>query len=250
MDTPVPAEQVQFQFAAETATLLLQSLRRDDAREMTALLQGYIEQHFGTPRDQLVLLHDPRGPLLVPASAQPFAQLNERFRQWLEQSAPRAAAGASPTIPRAEAVAAEPVEEIVDAAPAAPEALRVTTLHRTFAELRSVARPWLTGTSIVWVDDNPGDNLELAEMFRDLGATVNRTTDSWVAIGRIEPTDIVITDMARRHEGPEAGLELVRSLRGWTPHTPVIIFSRSGYDRLALARSRKGLSGAPTMGAS
>jgi hypothetical protein len=40
MDAPVPAEQVQFQFAAEAATLLLQSLRRDDAREMTALLQG------------------------------------------------------------------------------------------------------------------------------------------------------------------------------------------------------------------
>jgi esterase/lipase superfamily enzyme/CheY-like chemotaxis protein len=85
VDAGAPPEQVQFEFLPEAAALLRTSLRRDDARQVTALLRGYIEQQFGAPKDQVVLLDDPRGPLLVPAGARPFAELNEQFVRWLEQ---------------------------------------------------------------------------------------------------------------------------------------------------------------------
>ena len=90
IDTLVPPDQVQFQFMRDASPLLLESLRRDDARQLAGFLQGYIEQHFGTPQDQIVLLDDPEGPTLIPAGARPFAQLSEQFVQWLHESSPRA----------------------------------------------------------------------------------------------------------------------------------------------------------------
>ena len=105
IDAPVPPEQVQFQFVRDASPLLLESLRRDDARRLAALLQGYIEEHFGIARDQVVLLGDPEGPAQIPEGAQPFAQLNERFMQWLHDSSPRALSSTStPTITKAEIV--------------------------------------------------------------------------------------------------------------------------------------------------
>jgi uncharacterized protein YjbI with pentapeptide repeats len=89
IDTLVPPEQVQFDFAPEVRPLLLESLRRDDARKLATLLQSYIERRFGTGRDQTVLLDDPRGSKLIPAGARPFAELSERFIGWLHESSPR-----------------------------------------------------------------------------------------------------------------------------------------------------------------
>jgi len=97
IETAIAPEQVQFQFTPDAAALLLESLRRDDARHLSTLLQRYIEQHFGAPRDQLVLLDDPRGPVQLPAAMEPFARLNEKFLRWLERST-QSDLGVKPTI--------------------------------------------------------------------------------------------------------------------------------------------------------
>ena len=80
-DASVPPEQVQFQFLPEAAPRLLQSLRREDAREMTALLQGYIEQNFGTTRDQLVYINDPEGAVEDPSVRAAVREVERALRE-------------------------------------------------------------------------------------------------------------------------------------------------------------------------
>jgi hypothetical protein len=93
-------EQVQFQFNPEAAAVLLESLRRDDARELAALVQGYVQQQFGTPRDQLVYLEDPKGPALMPAGARPFKVFSDGFVEWLRKTTPARSGTPAPPLAR------------------------------------------------------------------------------------------------------------------------------------------------------
>ena len=231
-DARIPPEQVLFQFSTEASTLLLESLRRDDARKMSMLLQGYIEQHFGTPKDQLVLLEDPHGPLVVPAAAQPFARLNDQFVRWLGRSVPQTDSGATPAIQKAESAPAAftptPAARETSAA-TSDEPLRVATLHRTFGELPRTDVPWLHGLRILWVDDRPGNNSSEMDEFAHMGAAAVATATTtkhaleWL---QSEPCDIVISDMARP-DGREAGLELLSALRRRSDLRPLIIYAAS-----------------------
>jgi esterase/lipase superfamily enzyme/putative methionine-R-sulfoxide reductase with GAF domain len=233
LNARIPPEQVQFQFTREASPLLLESLRRDDARQLSALLQGYIEQHFGAARDQVVLLDDPEGPAVISGGARPFAQLDQHFLQWLEKSSPRTpASGVAPTIAKALVVYdTVPPEAEPEAVPGGAEPPRDAksddgSLSDTFERLRTEAGP-LTGLRILWVDDQPSNNSSQLRRLRELGVEdCTAVTSTAQGLKALETTafDIVLTDMARP-EGPEAGLRLLTAVRERHPKMPVIIYA-------------------------
>jgi tetratricopeptide (TPR) repeat protein/putative methionine-R-sulfoxide reductase with GAF domain len=73
----VPPEQVVFRFEKEARSVLLESLRDDDARRLALLMQDYIGQQLGAPRDIVVGLLDQAGKERIRASEEPFAQLRK-----------------------------------------------------------------------------------------------------------------------------------------------------------------------------
>ena len=238
IDTQVSAEHVQFTFVPEASALLLESLRRDDARALSALLQTYIQQHFGMPKDQLALLADEHGSRLVPSAARPFAQLNGKFLQWLALSLPHGRPGMKPTIARA--VEASAQGRRIGPQPAADVipidlARRVSTLQKTFAELPRTDIPWLAGLNILWIEDYAGgypsnDDVEWRAI-RELGASLERVNS--LAQGKSSVTthsyDIVVVD-TERLEGYRVDMDfLVRANRS----VPVLIYGPrwSGSDR-------------------
>jgi hypothetical protein len=83
---------------------------------------------------------------------------------------------------------------------------------------------------ILWVDDHPESNIPVIELLQRFGAAVEtpRSNAEALALLRGSRYDVVITDMARDHEGPGSdlkGVELADQVyAGWTQ--PVLLFSR------------------------
>jgi DNA-binding NtrC family response regulator len=71
-------------------------------------------------------------------------------------------------------------------------------------------------------------------MLRDLGFVISQATSTaeaerYLAAGRF---DLVITDLTRdRDGGPEAGLQLIRVVKGRDPDMPVIVYAFEPGDR-------------------
>jgi CheY-like chemotaxis protein len=82
---------------------------------------------------------------------------------------------------------------------------------------------------ILWVDDHPENNVPVIELLQRFGAAVEtpRSNAEALALLRGSRYDVIITDMARDHEGPGSdlkGVELADQVyAGWTQ--PVLLFT-------------------------
>ncbi|MET9293729.1 P-loop NTPase fold protein [Streptomyces sp. NPDC003077] len=152
-------------------------------------------------------------------------------------------AWAPPTVrPAQDAAAPEPARR---AEAARPGPVRDAGLDRWLSDLRNRPRPtaesvenlltFLAGLQadaapldILWVDDKPERNQDLAEMLTDRGAQVRTSTDrdSTVAAVRASRPDLLISNIGRGPTGKYAGLEMVERLREELYGGPVIFFTR------------------------
>lgn len=88
--------------------------------------------------------------------------------------------------------------------------------------------PLRSNKRILWVDDKPKHNSYLISTLKDRGVTVDTSQDSADALQRLQGSgyDIVISDMARP-EGDQAGISLIRAMRGLGLKVPVYLFCSS-----------------------
>lgn len=102
--------------------------------------------------------------------------------------------------------------------------------------------------TILWVDDEPSNNVYERKAFRALGFRVwnaRSTEDALQFINDDNQVDVVISDISRP-EGPMAGYDLLESLRRLGVDAPFIIYSTSNtYEQKALAK-QKGAFGSTT----
>lgn len=129
-------------------------------------------------------------------------------------------------------------EAIVAAATASrawqsPEAEKVD-VPRIRATIERVFTPEtldnLTGKAILWVDDQPANNMLVMRALRKFGLDIEQAASTKAALAAIERRkfDLVISDMARP-EDPHAGYDLLKVLRDGGSTVPYFIFS--GLDR-------------------
>jgi CheY-like chemotaxis protein len=90
------------------------------------------------------------------------------------------------------------------------------------------SRKWCEGKRILWVDDNPGTNHKIAEIFKQLLGVrvdlVTSTVDGLQALRTNSDYTMVITDMARP-DSDQAGLELIRQTRAEHIYRPTVVYS-------------------------
>jgi len=81
------------------------------------------------------------------------------------------------------------------------------------------------GTQILWVDDEPENNLNERRMFRELDCDLDcvKSTDDALKVLKGAPYDFIISDMARP-ESTTAGLDMVKTFHERGVHTPVILY--------------------------
>ncbi|MGA9857156.1 MAG: response regulator, partial [Solirubrobacteraceae bacterium] len=90
---------------------------------------------------------------------------------------------------------------------------------------------------ILWVDDHPENNAFEVEALQRKGVIIDQVSsndDALTAVASGRPIDVVITDMGRDTEGPNAGLVLLAALRERDVRVPVIIYASAQ----AVARTR------------
>jgi len=107
----------------------------------------------------------------------------------------------------------------VEGTPAAAEAS--TRLQPTAADVES--RP------VLWVDDVPKNNSYFVEQLSKLKIDVDLALSTSDAMAKFEKRNYryVISDMGRQEEGtfnPDAGLDLLRYVRGKDPKVPFVLF--------------------------
>lgn len=101
--------------------------------------------------------------------------------------------------------------------------------HKRLKSPKAPSRPakgWHLGR-ILWVDDNPDWSVYETIALETLGLFVTKTTSTNSAQVYLKEMafDLVISDMGRDGEGPEAGLRLTRYIRQNHPSLPVIIYT-------------------------
>jgi CheY-like chemotaxis protein len=126
-------------------------------------------------------------------------------------------------------------QQSVEAAAAigAATAQKASSDGRTAPELRSgdlartvnAAVVGLNGRSVLWVDDNPGNNRFEARALEALGMQVSAARDTDEALAELARGrfDIVISDMYRP-SGREAGYVLLHRIKESRPDIPVIFY--------------------------
>jgi CheY-like chemotaxis protein len=127
----------------------------------------------------------------------------------------------------------EAVEATASAARAWPEAsgkaVDVPGIRAT-VERAFVPRTFdnLTGKSVLWVDDNPGNNELAVRALRKFPLEIEQTTSTDAALAALDrrPFDLIISDMGRG-TNMRAGYELLKELRDRGSQIPYFIFSSS-----------------------
>jgi CheY-like chemotaxis protein len=87
------------------------------------------------------------------------------------------------------------------------------------------------GKSILWVDDNPSNNLYERQALAKLGisVTICTSTDHALQLLREEGYDAIISDMGRPPD-PQAGYTLLEKMQEMNISTPYIIYAAGGND--------------------
>ncbi len=86
----------------------------------------------------------------------------------------------------------------------------------------------LAGRRVLWVDDQPDNNIFETEALQALGIEVEFATSTSEALRKLQGNeyDAIISDMARP-EDDKAGYSLLATLRNVRPGTPFILYSSS-----------------------
>ncbi len=104
-------------------------------------------------------------------------------------------------------------------------------LRRVMAELEDELQVF-RGSRILWIDDMPGDIVDVRRLFRALGADVVPATSSsmaWNIVQGDRDFDVIITDIRRQHTGSDGqhvaglaeGVDFIVKLRGDRAMDPV-----------------------------
>jgi CheY-like chemotaxis protein len=90
-------------------------------------------------------------------------------------------------------------------------------------------------SSVLWVDDFPENNAFEVSTLRRRQVRVTQVRTTRDALGALaeQPFDVVITDMGRQEDGPDAGLDLLHVLRERHVDVPVFVYASAP----AVARS-------------
>ena len=82
--------------------------------------------------------------------------------------------------------------------------------------------------TVLWVDDNPSNNIFERQALEALGATfvLSTSTDDALAVLKRRSFDLIVSDMGRPPDG-RAGYTLLEKLRSLGDRTPFIIYSSS-----------------------
>ena len=103
----------------------------------------------------------------------------------------------------------------------------------------------LSGRSILWVDDNPLNNVYEESIFKQLGATIKHATSTGQALHYLVPDtyDLIISDVHRDENGrsnPTAGYELLDDIRRQRIQVPFVFYissvARVNSEKAKLAR--------------
>lgn len=109
------------------------------------------------------------------------------------------------------------------------------------------ARRRLAETSVLWVDDEPGNNVVEREALRALGVRVTTSRSTEDALEKLEADgfDLLVTDMGRAGDD-EAGYTLLDRLGERGDETPVVVYTHRDLDReVARRRGAFGVAGGP-----
>jgi CheY-like chemotaxis protein len=89
----------------------------------------------------------------------------------------------------------------------------------------SMVAPVLKGAEILWVDDNPGNNIYERMMLKSLGIMVDVavSTDEALLMLSMRDYDAVVSDM-ERHGNEKAGLELLHGIEGQGLRTQTVFY--------------------------
>lgn len=106
----------------------------------------------------------------------------------------------------------------------------------------------LPGSTVLWVDDNPGNNTYVAGALRELGVAVTLalSTDQALSILDVNSFNAIISDMGREEpEGyhEQAGYELLERLRQRGDNTPFFIYAGSNLPEHARTAREHGAQG-------
>ncbi len=106
----------------------------------------------------------------------------------------------------------------------------------------------LSGALVLWVDDNPQNNVFERRALESVGIRVTNSTSTSDALQKISTTryDVIISDMGRREEGgyaDTAGYTLLDKLRGSNISTPFIIYAGSNEPKHKAEANRRGAQG-------
>ncbi|HUS70188.1 MAG TPA: response regulator [Anaerolineae bacterium] len=112
--------------------------------------------------------------------------------------------------------------------------------------------PTLTGQSILWVDDNPVNNVYESSVLKRLGVSIvfARSTQEALAFLQGDSYNLIISDVHRVEDGrsnPSAGYELLEALNQMNEDTPLVFYTGSvaRMDRLR-AQSAYGAADTPS----
>jgi CheY-like chemotaxis protein len=108
----------------------------------------------------------------------------------------------------------------------------------------------LVGRSILWVDDNPMNNVYESSILKRLGASIifARSTDEALAFLSRDKFDLIISDVHRDENGrsnPNAGYELLEEIEHSNGKYPVIFYT-SNVSYLNKERTRSAYGAADT----
>jgi CheY-like chemotaxis protein len=255
----VARETTYFMIREQARPLLLRSLRGVDADALARSLDERISKHLtdiaGRTMQFSALIAHPEGQAKLPIWAQEFAHITNALhnrpgptlpgRTWKDvldgldwANIGRMARLASARIALSSEVVDERLWRYVDdpriVQLAEDKELRFAPLVAEFLQKQLASMPYL-GLTILWVDDNPDNNADIASRLTDAGAAVFKALDTKEALAdsRLPQCDLVISDMSR-HGNDVAGYELIRSLQASNPSVPVLIFA--GYSMASNAR--------------
>ncbi len=104
---------------------------------------------------------------------------------------------------------------------------RVVCLQASFSEVGDRMKPvdQEAETTILWVDDNPGNNKEERALLERLGITILLAVSTGDALAILEnqPIDLIISDMSRPSDS-SAGLGLLRRVRDRNGEIPIVFY--------------------------
>ena len=152
-------------------------------------------------------------------------------RQQIEAAALLGAASAKPT-----EISAERKEADVETA------RRIADVVSRAAEPRNIRR--LAGASVLWVDDNPVNNLYERRALETLGirCDISTSTDDALKKLRLNTYDLIISDMGRPPD-MRAGYTLLEAIRKEGKMIPFIIYSSSNLPEHKAEARKKGAFG-------